>query len=1258
MTNQVFSKFTNKYPLSKTLKFELIPQGETLLNIKNKGLLEKDEERDVKYKLAKKIIDEYHKDFINKALEGLKLSGLDRYFNLYKIAKKDEAQKKEFIESQNKLRKEIALRFSKHPTQDIQKKYNNIFSKELIKVDLIDFLKSDEEISIIKEFENFTTYFKGFNENRENMYSSEEKSTAIGFRLIHQNLPKFIDNMGIFEKLKHSQVKDYFPDILKDLVSVLKVNSIEEIFELNNFSDTLTQVGIDRYNYLLGGYTLDDGKTKIKGLNEYINLFNQKQMDKNKKIAKFKPLFKQILSDKTNLSFLPEEFTSDLELLESIDHIYQEIKSILIPISNNQNNTLPGLIKQLPELDLSIIYLNNDAGLTDISQSMFGNWNLIQQALFSDYDIKYKGKRNRDSDIYEEERTKYFKHFDSFSIEYLNNCLLLVNTNFNKNIANHFYLLGEQSEGKKESLVSQIEEAYVAVEETLKFHDKNNNLLQDQNRIDKIKAFLDSLKALQSFIKPLLGNGKEPDKDERFYSELDFYWQILDQITGLYNKVRNYLTRKPYSTEKIKLNFENSTLLDGWDVNKEEANTSILFVKKGIYYLGVMDKKHNKVFRVISKPSSTSYYAKINYKLLPGASKMLPKVFFSEKNIKHFAPSEEILRIRNHGTHTKTGQPQEGYQKLDFNVNDCRKLIDFFKSSIIKHDEWATYGFIFKETSLYESIDQFYREVENQGYAISYTNIDEGYINTLVAEGKLYLFKIYNKDFSPNSKGLPNMHTLYWKMLFDESNLKNVIYKLNGQAEIFYRKGSIQPENTIIHKQKHPILNKNLNNSKKKSTFNYDIIKDKRYTVDKFQFHVPITLNFKSKDIGSINNDVNLEIQNNSISHIIGIDRGERHLLYIAVIDINGSIKEQFSLNEIVNEYNGNNYITNYRELLDKREGGREEARKNWKTIETIKELKEGYLSQVIHKITTLMFKYNAIVVLEDLNMGFMRGRQKVEKQVYQKFEKMLIDKLNYYVDKTKSKSELGGTLNALQLTNKFESFQKLGKQSGFLFYIPAWNTSKMDPVTGFVNLFHIKYESVDKAKAFFAQFHSIRFNAEKLFFEFKFNYSNFTNKADGTRLEWTLCTFGNRIKTFRNSAQNNQWFSEQINLSDGFLELFKKFKIDFLTNDLKSIIGTQSDKVFFEELINLFNLTLQIRNSITNSNVDYLISPVMNANGDFYFSETADSSLPQNADANGAFNIARKGLWVIEQIKQTIDVRKIKLAMTNKEWLAFAQSK
>lgn len=335
------------------------------------------------------------------------------------------------------------------------------------------------------------------------------------------------------------------------------------------------------------------------------------------------------------------------------------------------------------------------------------------------------------------------------------------------------------------------------------------------------------------------------------------------------------------------------------------------------------------------------------------------------------------------------------------------------------------------------------------------------------------------------------MHTLYWKALFDERNLADVVYKLNGQAEMFYRKKSIDSQ-LPTHPAGCPISNKNSQNPKKESLFTYDLIKDRRYTVDKFQFHVPITMNFKSVGSDNINQQVREYLQSADDVHIIGIDRGERHLLYLTVIDKRGDIKEQYSLNDIVNVYQGNTYSTNYHDLLDARESERQEARQSWQTIENIKELKEGYLSQVIYKITQLIVKYHAIVVLEDLNMGFMRGRQKVEKQVYQKFEKMLIDKLNYLVDKKAVVDEPGGLMNAFQLTSKFSSFKDMGKQCGFLFYIPAWNTSKIDPLTGFVNLLDTRYESVDKSKAFFSKFTSIRYNVDKDWFEFGLDYNAF----------------------------------------------------------------------------------------------------------------------------------------------------------------------
>ena len=696
------------------------------------------------------------------------------------------------------------------------------------------------------------------------------------------------------------------------------------------------------------------------------------------------------------------------------------------------------------------------------------------------------------------------------------------------------------------------------------------------------------------------------------------------------------------------MNFDNSQLLGGWDVNKEPDCTGVLLRKGNYYYLGIMNKKNNRIFEKDLTPSDGDCYDKIDYKLLPGANKMLPKVFFSKSRIDEFAPSVSLIEKYKAGTHKKGA---------NFNLKDCHNLIDFFKQSIAKHEDWCKFGFHFSDTETYEDISGFYREVEHQGYSLSSHKVSVEYIHQMVDEGKLYLFRIWNKDFSEHSKGTPNLHTLYWKMLFDNRNLQDVVYKLNGLAEVFYRKASIKEENRIIHPAKKDINNKNVLNNKQTSRFDYDIIKDRRFTVDKFQFHVPITINFKATGQTNINPVVHDIIRHGGIKHVIGIDRGERHLLYLSLIDLQGRIVKQMTLNEIINEYAGRQYKTNYHDLLAKREGERTDARRSWDTIENIKELKEGYLSQVVHVITKMMVEYKAIIVLEDLNTGFMRGRQKIERQVYEKFEHMLIDKLNCYIDKQADPATSGGLLHALQLSNKFESFARLGKQSGCLFYIPAWNTSKIDPVTGFVNLLDTHYDTMKATKSFFSKFEHISYNGEKDWFEFTFDYNEFNKKAEGTRTHWTLCTYGTRIRNFRNPQKNNQWDDEEVVLTDMFKKIFDDYGIDYRGN-LKEAIQQPTEAKFYQELLSLMKLLLQMRNSKINSEVDYLLSPVADENGYFFDSRQGENTLPDNADANGAYNIARKGLWAIRKIQESPKDEKVSLAISNKEWLTFAQTK
>ena len=1231
-----------QYSLSKTLRFELKPIGKTLEHIEQKGLLTQDEQRAEEYEQMKGIIDRYHKAFITMCLRNCKikvnntddeLDSLEEYSSLLSKSKRDADDEDKLEKIKENLRKQIVNAFKSGNT------YGDLFKKELIKNHLPDFVTDEEEKQVVEHFCNFTTYFTGFHDNRKNMYSDEAKSTAIAYRLIHENFPRFFDNLRSFAKISESEVANQFPEIESAFSLYLNVEHIADMFHVDYFPVVLTQEQIDVYNNIIGGKTEEDG-TKIQGINEYINLYNQHHPDV--KLPFLKPLYKMILSDKVALSWLPEEFENDEEMLTAINDFYKSVQPVIF---GDDENCIRHLLTNIAEYNTDHIYISNDLGLTGISQQLFDQYCIFEDAIKDELrrNVKQTPKEKRNPELLEERIKNLFKKEKSFSISYLDS---LIKDKGEDTIESYYAKLGAFDRDGKQTvnLLTQIEMAYIAAKEVL--DGKYDNINQSEEATKYIKDLLDAFKSLQHYIKPLLGSGEEAEKDNVFSSQLLNVWEALDVVTPLYNKVRNWLTRKPYSTKKIKLNFENAQLLGGWDMNKEADYASVLLRKNNQYYLAIMDKKHNHAFDIETLPSDGACFEKIDYKLLPGANKMLPKVFFSKSRINEFAPSTDIQIAYRQETHKKG---------KNFNLADCHRLIDFFKQSIAKHEDWSKFPFHFSDTSTYEDISGFYREVEQQGYTIGFRKISESYIYRLVDEGKLYLFQIWNKDFSDYSKGTPNMHTLYWKALFDKANLADVVYKLNGQAEVFYRKRSLQKENTTVHKALQPIKNKNTQNEKSTSTFDYDIVKDRRYTVDKFHFHVPITINFKSSGRPNINEHVLDIIRHHGIEHVIGIDRGERHLLYLSLIDLKGRIIKQMTLNEI-KQQTGGNYGTNYKELLAAREGDRAEARRNWKKIENIKDLKAGYLSQVVHVIAQMMVEYNAIVVLEDLNMGFMRGRQKIERSVYEQFEHMLIDKLNFYVDKKKEACAPGGLLHGLQLANKFESFNKLGKQSGCLFYVPAWNTSKIDPVTGFVNMLDARYESVESSRRFFSRFDVIRYNEEKNWFEFTFDYNNFHAKLDGTKTQWTLCTYGSRIKTFRNPAKLNQWDNEEVVLTDEFKKVFANAGINIHGN-LKEAICSLAKREHLEPLMHLMKLLLQLRNSKTNSEVDYMLSPVAE-NGVFYDSRSCNGNLPIDADANGAYNIARKGLWVLRQIQDSKPGDKLNLALSNKEWLRFVQEK
>ena len=678
-----FQDFTNLYSLSKTLRFELKPIGETKNNIESKGFLSSDERRSEDYKKVKQIIDEYHKAYIDRCLANFdfifencgKNDSLQEYYTYIKDAQTSNKDTLEKI--QTNLRKQVANHLCK------TEEFKRIDKKELFKDDLPHFV-SPNDLELINEFKSFTTYFGGFHQNRRNMYSAEAKSTAIAYRLIHENLPKFIDNISVFNKITDiPEISENIQQLCKDF----ELCQIAEMFTLQYFNSVLTQPQIALYNAVIGGKS--EGEIKIKGLNEYINLYNQQH--KESRLPKFKALYKQILSDKEHLSWLPEQFSDDNELLFAIKEYYYS--------TTDSIKNLRVLLESITTYDLTGVFLRNDSQLTNISKHISGDWSIIQKVIIDDLKQVRKPKKREDAETYEDELNKLYKKQGSFSIDYINKITDL-------HVESYFTNLGAENRDdiQRENIFARIDNAYTEARHLLEgMYPEYKKLIQSKDDVALIKSFLDSILELLHFVKPLLGTGEEAEKDNRFYGEFIPIWEQLNLLTPLYNMVRNYVTHKPYSIEKVKLNFESPQLLGGWDKNKQKDCISIILRKGCKYYLGIIDKHNAKIFDYYSADGDC--YEKMVYKLLPGANKMLPKVFFSKSRIDEFNPSDEVIRIYESGTFKKGA---------NFNRQECHTLIDFYKSSIAKHEDWSKFGFNFSPTATYDDISAFYREVEKQ----------------------------------------------------------------------------------------------------------------------------------------------------------------------------------------------------------------------------------------------------------------------------------------------------------------------------------------------------------------------------------------------------------------------------------------------------------------------------------------------------------------------------------------------------------------
>ena len=581
------------------------------------------------------------------------------------------------------------------------------------------------------------------------MFKENGGASSICYRIVNVNASIFYDNLKTFMCIKE-KAETEIALIEEELTELLDSWRLEHIFSEDYYNELLAQKGIDYYNQICGD------------VNKHMNMYCQQNKLKAN-VFKMTKLQKQIMGISEKAFEIPPMYQNDEEVYASFNEFISRLEEVKL------TDRLRNILQNINIYNTAKIYINARY-YTNVSTYVYGGWGVIESAieryLCNTIAGKGQSKVKKIENAKKDNKFMSVKELDSIVAEYEPDYF---NAPYIDDDDNAVKAFGGQG--------------------VLGYFNKMSELLAD------VSLYTIDYNSDDSLI-------ENKESALRIKKQLDDICCELENVVTLYDRIRNYVTKKPYSTQKFKLNFASPTLAAGWSRSKEFDNNAIILLRNNKYYIAIFNV-NNKPDKQIIKGSEeqrlSTDYKKMVYNLLPGPNKMLPKVFIkSDTGKRDYNPSSYILEGYEKNRHIKSSG--------NFDINYCHDLIDYYKACINKHPEWKNYGFKFEETTQYNDIGQFYKDVEKQGYSISWVYISEADINRLDEEGKIYLFEIYNKDLSSHSTGKDNLHTMYLKNIFSEDNLKNICIELNGNAELFYRKSSMK--RNITHKKDTVLVNK------------------------------------------------------------------------------------------------------------------------------------------------------------------------------------------------------------------------------------------------------------------------------------------------------------------------------------------------------------------------------------------------------------------------------------------------------------------
>jgi RuvC nuclease domain len=1192
----------------KTLKFGLKPTTTTDQTLNNQGQIEADTSiLDVYQRLVKPAYDKMHQKFIAESLElvSFEKTDIEDFSELFieMIEEKDKTKKSEIEKKLDPIKVKIKQNIGKGFVMTAKSWVTN--NPDLAKTIITDETKLKDALKILTT-KGSLELIKGSDLTKEDDYN-EIKTIFSNFFTYLNNFNTNRMNYYNLEKennISYRTVDDNLSRFVKNNYYIdQKINSkIPDILTvgLMEYRNHITQNGITDYNDLVARH------------NSAINKYNQ---DNKATLPKLQMLYKQIgsiVNSKDKEIFVVFEPT--------------EVLSKVKELKENQNTLIASAAKYFnteffaKQANFDKIYLNKE-GITSISKELFLSWNTLAEIV-----LKLKKPKGKD----EYKIPKYI------SLLELKEAISNIDSNINHSaIFRNVDDVTFNDKSKWDIFWAKFKNYVDLTIKTAQTELLDNGQTYNIEKLkgkQELKLLCDSLLNVERFVNKFRVEDEEQDSDllilvDTF--ECGLKQKEKNLIVKYYNAFRSLVSKRPQDLveKQIKLNFDSSYFLTSFG-NNFDTKEAMVLKKDNLYYLCIVNgkgvKKNDLTELKSSKPDA--HYLETSF-VKPDA-KNLSRMFLYSKGT-NLAPNAMINLLEE--SHTIEGEKittKSIIEKKLFSVTSNRDgfrpyldiVINYYFQCLKNSPSFKVFDLKLDKNLKFENLNGFCEHMGEQCYQINWLGINWTKLENLEKEERLLIFKIDSKDFNPGVTGKLNKQTYIFLAAMDPKTGPSV--RIAGNGKVLYR----------------PKLN-SLNFKNDNSQYH------NRYLENKFLLHFPVSCGLV-QDL-NFNETINKELRLDNDVHVIGLDRGEKNLAYYSIINSKGEIIEngQKDLNVIIS----GKKTTDYHEKLTTNAGNMMEARKNWQTIGNIKNLKDGYMSLVIHEMYQLMLKYNAVIALEDLNSGFMVNRTaKVEKSLYKKFETNLAKSLSSISLKSidKSSNQPGSIINPYNFTQTFDKeYFDNAKQWGSMLFVKAAYTSQIDPVTGWRKANIIDNDLKTKIEN------------NDIVIDFDTNLKCYSLTYKVKEYTWKIL-FHEDVQRNKRVKKDNKFIEIFTDLKTEINAVFKD-KINPSKDIQKQIIELNSeDPKFLASLSWLFRFASKIRNTDEKKN-DYICSPVWsNKLNGFYDSRKSEEyktkfklNLPVDSDANGAYNIAKKGLMLINRIKKSKPGEKIDYYISEDQW-------